>query len=119
MAVKVNLGRGLGTRTTCSVSEFCLPVVLSKLCTEVQEVKLAWKTSADVKVTGYSSGRGPRSKRAMSCSAQSQVQKTEHKQRGTSCVYTARRNRLPCTSNVLWTVEFWKLLNQNLTIQSN
>ena len=46
------------------------------------------------------------------------LQKTEHKQRGTSCVYTARRNRLPCTSNVLWTVKFWKLLNQNLTIQA-
>ena len=35
-----------------------------------------------------------------------------------ACVYTARRNKLPCTSDVLWTVEFWKLLNQNLTIQA-
>ena len=46
------------------------------------------------------------------------LQKTEHKQRGTSCVYTARRNGPPCTSDVLWTVEFWKLLNQNLTMQA-
>ena len=46
------------------------------------------------------------------------LQKMEHKQRGTSCVYTARRNRLPCTSDVLWMVEFWKLLNQNLTMQA-
>ena len=46
------------------------------------------------------------------------LQKTEHKQRGTSCVITARRNGLPCTSDVLWTVEFWKLLNQNLTMQA-
>ena len=27
-------------------------------------------------------------------------------------------NRLPCTSGVLWTVKFWKLMNQNLTIQA-
>ena len=33
-------------------------------------------------------------------------------------LYTARRNGPPCTSDVLWTVEFWKLLNQNLTIQA-
>ena len=46
------------------------------------------------------------------------LQKTEHKQRGTSCLCTARRNGLPCTSDVLWTVKFWKLLNQNLTMQA-
>ena len=27
-------------------------------------------------------------------------------------------NRLPCTGGVLWTVEFWKLMNQNLIIQA-
>ena len=35
--------QGLGMRTTCRVSEFCLPIVLSKPRTEAQEVKLAWK----------------------------------------------------------------------------
>ena len=35
------------------------------------------------------------------------LQKTEHKHRGTWCVYTARRDRLPCTSDVLWMVEYW------------
>ena len=35
------------------------------------------------------------------------LQKMEHKQRGTSCVFTARRNKLPCTSDVLWMVNFW------------
>ena len=29
-----------------------------------------------------------------------------------------RRNGLPCTSDVLWTVGFWKLLNQNLIMQA-
>ena len=77
-----------------------------------------------VKVTGYSSTRGPRSKRAISRSAQSHqttatkdgAQTETHFMR--ACVYTARKNRLPCTSDVLWTVKFWKLLNQNLTIQA-
>ena len=76
---------------------------------------------ANLKVTGYSSGHGPCSKRAISRSAQlhlTAATKDEHKQRGTSCVYTARRNGLTCTSDVLWTVEFWKLLNQNLTMQA-
>ena len=46
------------------------------------------------------------------------LQKTEHKQRGTSYVYTAGRNGPPRTSDILRTVKFWKLLNQNLTMQA-
>ena len=39
----------------------------------------------------------------------------DHKSRGTSCVHTARRNRLPCRNCLSWTV---KLLNQNLTCRA-
>ena len=72
-----------------------------------------------IKVTGYRSGRRPCSIRAMSRSAQSHL--TTAKKDGTQRYfihYTAERNRLPCTSDVLWTVKFCKLVNQNLTIQA-
>ena len=77
-----------------------------------------------VKVMGYSSGRGPRSKRARDISQYSIAPDYGYKRRSTNrealYAYTQPEGigYLVRAMFYAWTVQFWKLLNQNLTIQA-